>query len=143
MKKILIIFVLMTCSCSHVNSEMSDKLQKKCSRQSNDCIVYLKDIVTEDWDYVLISTQSLSLEDLNSQLGFEYPYFKDIARRIIFVKGNKIIYHEDKFPNPEQTKEGEVFFDIGNNNFIKIEREKAVFRVVKEGDNYTLTQYYR
>ena len=35
------------------------------------------------------------------------------------------------------------FFDIGNNNFIKIEREKAVFRVVKEGDNYTLTQYYR
>ena len=52
----------MTYSCGHVNTELSDKLQKKCSHQSN--------------------------------------------------------------------------------NFIKIEREKAVFRVVKEGDNYTLTQYY-
>lgn len=58
------------------------------------------------------------------------------------MKGNKIVYHEDKFPNPEQTEKAEVYFDIGNNNFIKIEREKAVFRVVKEGDNYTLTQYY-
>lgn len=63
MKKILIIFVLMTYSCGHVNTELSDKLQKKCSHQSN--------------------------------------------------------------------------------NFIKIEREKAVFRVVKESNNYTLTQYYR
>ena len=59
------------------------------------------------------------------------------------MKGNKIIYHEDKFPNPEQTEKGEVYFDIGNNNFIKIEREKAVVRGVKESNNYTLTQYYR
>lgn len=101
-------------------------------------MVSLKDIVVEDWDYVLISTESLSLENLNNQLGFEYPYFTDIAKRIIFVKGDKIVYHEDEFPNPEQVKKGKVSFDIGSNSFMKIERDKAIFKVVKENKHYLL-----
>lgn len=141
MKRILIILVVfMIYSCSNTSdSKISRKLQNTCAEQGSNCIISLNEIITEDWDYVLISTESFSLEDLNNQLGFEYPYFTDIGKRIIFVKGNKVVYYEDEFPDPEQIKKGEVYFDMGNNNFMKIERDKAIFKVVKENNYYILT----
>ena len=98
----------------------------------------MSNIVPEDWDYVYIFKTNTSLEEINRQLGFEYPYFEDIVARIVFVKNNTVVYHEDEFPNPEKVKKGELIFDIGYTNFVKIKRDKAIFIVHKEGDVFKL-----
>jgi hypothetical protein len=138
MRNIVYFFMLVfIVSCNDVsNSEISKKIEKDCKSQN--CEINMANYIVEDWDYMFIFKVNTSLEQINSQLGFTYPYFEDIANRIIFVKGDKIIYHEDEFPNPEKVKKGELIFNIGDENFIKIKKDKAIFLVRMEGDFFEL-----
>lgn len=139
-KVIIILMVLMIYSCTNsFESKIDYMVGKICFDQEGGCIVALKDLIVEDWDYVLISNEAFSLEELNNQLGFEYPYFMDIGNRIIFVKGEKVIYHEDEFFNPDNIKEGKVFFNFDKSNYMKIERNNATFKVIKYNNNYYLS----
>lgn len=141
-KVIVILIVLMVYSCTNPSESKIDYMVDKiCFDKDGGCIVSLKDLIVEDWDYVLISNEAFSLEELNNQLGFEYPYFTDIGNRIIFVKGEKIVYHEDEFLNPDNIKEGKVFFNFGKNNYMKIERNNATFKVVKDNKFYYLSLF--
>lgn len=138
MRNIVYFFMLVfIVSCNDVsNSEISKKIEKDCKSQN--CEINMANYIVEDWDYMFIFKVNTSLEQINNQLGFTYPYFEDIANRIIFVKGDKIIYHEDEFPNPEKFKKGELIFNIGDENFIKIKKDKAIFLVRMEGDFFEL-----
>ena len=141
MSKVIMILLISTVySCTHPSeSKINYMVSLVCFDKDHGCVVSLKDLIVEDWDYVLISNEAFSLKELNDQLGFEYPYFADIGNRIIFVKGEKIIYHEDEFLNPDDLKEKNVFFNFENNNYMKIERNNAVFKVVKDENNYYLS----
>jgi hypothetical protein len=134
MKKILyLIFSFLLISCDDTSkSEISKKIYKECVTEN--CEINMGKIVSEDWDYVFIFKTNTSLEEINNELGFDYPYFEDIATRVVFVKNNKVVYHEDEFPNPYKVKKGEVIFDIGDKNSIKISRHKAIFLVHKTND---------
>lgn len=132
--------VLLVYSCTNLSESKIDyMIEKICLNKDEGCVVSLKDLIVEDWDYVLISNETFSLEELNNQLGFEYPYFKDIGNRIVFVRGEKIIYHEDEFLNPDNVIEGKVFFNFDKSNYMKIERNNAVFKVLKDENNYYLS----
>jgi hypothetical protein len=135
---ILVLFLVYSCGKSSEN-KIDQAVRDVCRNKESDCKISLQSIITEEWDYVIISQESLSLEDLNKLLGFDYPYFIDIARRIIFVKGNKVIYHEDKFPETDRVVKNEVVFEMKNSNFLKIERNNAIFNAKKENDYFVLT----
>jgi len=138
MKKIInfmVLFLLISCDNSS-DSQISKMIDKECV--SNDCEIVMSNIITEDWDFMYIFKTTISLDEINNRLGFEYPYFEDIANRVIFVKNNKIIYHEDEFPNSEKTKKGELIFNIGDVGFLKIPKEKAIFKVSKEDSYFKL-----
>lgn len=132
MKKILcLIFLFLLISCDDTSkSEISQKIDKEYTDEN--CEIRMSNLIPEDWDYVFIFKTNNSLEEINNQLGFEYPYFEDVATRIVFVKNKNIVYHEDEFPNPEKVKKGEMIFDIGDKSFAKITRDKAIFLVHKE-----------
>lgn len=126
-------FLILFISCNETsNSEISQKIDKECIDMN--CEINMSSVIPEDWDYLYVFKVDTSLEEINNQLGFKYPYFEDLATRIVFVKNNTIVYHEDEFPNPEKVKKGELIFDIGDTNFVKVEREKAIFLVFKEDD---------
>lgn len=136
MKNKLFLFIasIVILSCNNINStsKLSNLIVDECPNLSS-CIINLDDIIEEDWDYVLITNQQISLSQLNSLLGFEYPYFSDIGNRIIFVKNKKVIYHEDEFPEAETTSKNTLRFEI-KNNYLKLKKSDSKFSVVKNGD---------
>ena len=138
MKKYIIIIVLLfLVSCNQTSdSEIGKKISEKCNEKN--CVINMAEIVSGDWDYMYVFQLGMSQAQIDSKLGFEYPFFEDIASRVIFVKNNKVVYHEDEFPNPEKIKKGELYFESGNVNYLKISREKAIFSVTKENGYYRL-----
>lgn len=137
MKNIIYLLVLLCIiSCDNTsNSKISKEISKTCIFDT--CEVDMSKIVSEDWDDLYIFDTNVSLEEIDSILGFNYPYFEDIATRIIFVKNRNIVYHEEEFPNPEKVKTGELLFDIEEGkHFIKVDKEHAIFFIKKERDYF-------
>ena len=126
---LVICFFVLSCISDKTNSKISKEIRRKCPNLSS-CVVNFNDLIKDDWDYVLITKEQISLEELNKLLGFEYPYFSDIGSRIIFVKGNKVVYHEDEFPQTETVLKGTLKFKL-ENNFLKLKKENAKFSVTE------------
>lgn len=124
----LIIFIsIILCSCNH-KGKIKNYLETNCSSSkcvNTECEVKMQDIITDDWDYMYVFYPEDSLEKINSELGFEYKCWEDIATTIIFVKNNVVIYHEDEFPYPE--KKAKIVFTNPNKRLIKIPKHKAIF----------------
>ena len=104
----------------------------------------MKAIVNEQWDKMYVFKESASLEKINQVIGFNYPYFEDVAKRIIFTKSGKVVFHEDEFPGVESAKNGELVFNIGDTIDYKIFLpSEAIFNVQKvdfsKGSYYELT----
>lgn len=139
-RKISILFIclfVISCTNDNTNSEISKKIRENCSNLSS-CIVNFDDLIKDDWDYVLITNEQISLGELNELLGFEYPYFSDIGSRIIFVKDDKVVYHEDEFPQAETVLKGTLKFKL-ENNFLKLKKENAKFSVTENNRYIELT----
>lgn len=51
--------------------------------------VDMKDIITEDWDTLFVFPPTTDLRP-------QYQKMQDIARRIVFVKGDTVVYQEDE-----------------------------------------------
>lgn len=139
-KKISLIIICafaISCANDKTDSKISKEITDKCPNLSS-CLINFSDIIKDDWDYVLITNEQISLEELNKLLGFEYPYFSDIGSRIIFVKDNKVVYHEDEFPQAEKVLKGTLKFNL-ENNFLKLKKENAKFRVTEKNRYIELT----
>jgi hypothetical protein len=137
----LFLSVVLLQSCKNSNcSRIVEKLSDFCPWQSVDCFVRLEDVVQKDWDYVFIASETLSLEEINKHLGFKYPYFEDIGKKIIFVKENKVVYYEDFFPYVDKKRSCELLFEFKDDRFyIKMKREDAVFKVFRKGGDFLLS----
>lgn len=135
----LSVFMFQGCEdskCSKIGKKLSDICS---SLQNNDCLISLTDIVQEDWDYVFLASEQLSLEEINEYLGFNYPYFEDIGKKMIFVKDNQVIYYEDVFPDYDNRRSCELLFEFRDErHYLKIKREDAVFKVLRKGDDFLL-----
>lgn len=82
-----------------------------------------------------VFSEEVTLDKINKELGLNYPYFEDIAKRIIFVKSNEVVYHEDKFPYPN-SKPDKINFKLSDTfNFMIFTKKNAIFKVKKEYNN--------
>jgi hypothetical protein len=124
MKKnnILALFLCLLSSCN-TESNNDSRIFNEIAKRNNDsfpCKINMPEIIREDWEKMYVFDLSVSLETINQILGFQYPYFEDVANRIVFVKDKKVIYHEDYFPLPEKLNEQEVVFALPDSIHYKI-----------------------
>lgn len=133
-KSILIILSIFICSCqSSIQDKIIDEIQQ--SRHKDSCIIKMTNITSFDWDTMYFFGTNADLSYINKRLGFNYPYFDDIANRIVFVKSKKIVYHDDKFTYPEK-KDLVVFsFEDGKTKFMSFTPKTAIF-IAKKIDFY-------
>ena len=126
---------LMSCEKS-IKQKIAMNVEKKCSGFDS-CIFNMKEITDFNWDKLYLFKEGTSLEDINKALGFNYPYFTDIANRIIFVKDHTIAYHEDEFIDPEAKPKSNVSFDIYNDTvpYYVFNLNNAIFHVRKKINN--------
>ena len=141
-----IITILLTAflfSCSQMetsNSIIAKKIEKECNGKDT-CKINMQATVNEQWDKMYVFKESASLERINQVIGFTYPYFEDIAKRIIFTRAGKVVFHEDEFPGVESAKNGEVVFNIGDTSDYKIFLPgEAIFNVHKV--DFDKSSYY-
>lgn len=112
MRKLMILilpFLVYSCQNS-IQDKIVDNIKK--SGQGDSCIVKMVNITSFDWDKMYVFRENSGLEEVNKQLGFQYPYFEDIAKRIIFTKSRKVVYHEEEYPDPD--KKSKLEFILGN-----------------------------
>jgi len=139
MKKIIIlILTFLVCSCqSSIQDKILSNIKKNGQRDS--CVLKIVDITSFDWDKMYVFSKNSGLEEVNQQLGFEYPYFEDIAKRLIFTKSKKVVYHEEEYPDPEKKSKLEFIFANDTTKVMEFTRKTAVFSVKKKtffGWNY-------
>lgn len=134
MKNLILIvvsfFFIMT-SCNNNRANLFDEIDAK---YKNGDTFRMQDVTNFEWDSMYVFDGGCELPYINGILGFDYIYYNDIADRIIFVKDKKVIYHEDKFPNPSPT-EGEILsFSISNDSirYLCFNIDNAVFKAEKE-----------
>lgn len=134
MKFILIFLLVWTSSLScnlilHESKNLIGEIDKKC-KKSYPCEFKMSDIIKEDWDKMYIFKTTASLGFINNKLGFQYPFFEDVAERIVFTKGNSVVYHEDKFPSVEEIYDREITFILPDNlDYKEFMRETANFTI--------------
>ena len=148
MKKNISIFFLALFIISgneNINSDsvIAKKIEKECNNNLS-CRINMATLVNKDWDKMFVFKEGVSLEQINQVLGFKYDYFEDIAKRIVFVKGNQVVFHEDEFQGVENAKNGELVFNIGDSLMFKSYLpNEAIFNVQRiefsKGIYYELT----
>lgn len=139
-----ILFMLLT-SCNQIKSDsiIGKKIGEYC-KEDYPCVVEMEKIISGQWDTMFVFKEQVSLEEINKTIGFNYPFFEDIGKRILFIKDKEVVYHEDEFPNAESAKDGEIKFNMNDSTKIKsYGRKEAVFLVRRtdfdKGSYYELT----
>jgi len=130
-KLMILIFPFLVYSCQNsIQDKIVDNIKKNV--QGDSCVVKMVNITSFNWDKMYVFSENSGLEDVNKQLGFEYPYFEDIAKRIIFTKSKKVVYHEEEFPDPDKKSKLEFILGNGTTKAMVFTRETAIFSAKKK-----------
>lgn len=133
--KSLVLFLgicLSIVSCSNKNdfdSIVSNEWDK-CNVSSN-CTIDFEYLMNFEWDTMCFYSGANSLEDINSDLGFELKKFTDIGDRVIFLKKGKMVYQKEWFYKPSKPREGTVF--VTDLKRFRVSKLEAKFEIKKEG----------
>jgi hypothetical protein len=92
-------------------------------------VIDLKSITNFAWDKLYLL--DVGVDDVDTVLGFHYPYFVDVADRIIFVKNKQVVYHEDEYPNPDKPPIARITFNLGSSHLYICTPQNATFGVKK------------
>ena len=131
----IISFFFLACGCQNdISKKVINRIQYQCGDKPN-CIIKISDATDFIWDKMYVFKTSASLEEINKALGFYYPYYHDIARRVIFTQGTKVVYHEDDFPYSDERSAGRVLFTFKEDtlDFMVFKINEAVFNAKREG----------
>jgi hypothetical protein len=132
MKKLMILilpFLVYSCQNS-IQDKIVNDIKK--NGQEDSCVVKMVNITSFDWDKMYIFRKNSGLEEVNQQLGFEYPYFEDIAKRIIFTKSKKVVYHEEEYPDPDKKSKLEFTFGNDTTKVMVFTKKTAIFSAKKK-----------
>lgn len=137
---LFLIIILFGCQ-SNIQRKIINFIEKRCDNQDS-CQITMKDITNFRWEKMYVFEPSVRLDQINKVLGFKYEYFEDIARRIIFTVGDKVVYHEDDCPFSEEKSYKKIFFSFYNDSvhYEIFTLESAVFRVKKKFEKNSI--YY-
>jgi hypothetical protein len=96
-----------------LENEIAISIKKNCKNEN--CEIDISKITSFKWHKLYVFKETATLEVIEKAIQQEYNYFTDVARRLIFIDSNdKIIYHEDIFPNVEGIMNNEVVFSMSD-----------------------------
>lgn len=83
-----IILIIMLVLCSGCRKKLYNLVDDYVS-ETNDSTINMSDIIKEEWDTMFVFPPTSNLRP-------RFQKYQDIARRIVFVKGDHIVYQEDE-----------------------------------------------
>lgn len=88
---------------------------EKCSRDKP-CTVSISSLTPFQWDKMYVFKYNATLEEIKNALGFFLPEKKQFTRKIVFVHNGQMVFNEEWSTNVEHVENGEVVFDIPDEN---------------------------
>lgn len=126
---LFLLFLVYSCQKT-IQDKIIDNIKK--NERGDSCVVKIINITPFDWDKMYVFRENCSLEEVNKKLGFEYPYFEDVAKRIVFIKSRKVVYHEEECSDPDKKSKLEFIFGNDTTKVIVLTRESAIFSVKRK-----------
>ena len=136
--------LLISTGCNKsIEDKIGKKIEDECSSKTA-CVISIKTITDFEWEKMYVFGSSARLEDINKALGFEYPYYKEFSRIIVFMDNGKIVYHEENSSNVEHLEDKDVIFNYGHSlKYSSYNMSDAVFKAqinqIENGVYYELT----
>ncbi|MBN8567805.1 MAG: hypothetical protein J0M25_13865 [Flavobacteriales bacterium] len=126
---------------SEFETWVEKEFKSKCG-DSDGCSLDIKKFKNLKWDKLYVFSSSASLEEVNKMIGFEYPFYIEPGERVVFVRNNKVVYHDDYCQTFDDDVYKTLLFDLGgNHNNHVFSSESAIFKVRKIKD-YRNQIYY-
>jgi hypothetical protein len=140
---IVIPFLLGSCSKSF-DKKIAEHIESKCSKFDDPygCVIDLHDITDFDWDSVYVFAGLTTVEDIYSAVGFTFEgkHVPDNYMRIIFVKGNQVVYQSQYY-----ARSGKVQFRTyrkDETTFIHYSKNLSKFYVLKKDKTLENEYFY-
>lgn len=139
MRKYFFIYIslqlLFSCS-KYKKSEFEKGIELKYNsicKGSDSCTLNIKEATSFSWDKMYVFKTTASLEIINEVLGFTYPYYEDVAERVVFVRNNKVVYHDDYYPTFDDDVYTSLVFNLSNGlSYKSFNSDSAVFKIEKK-----------
>jgi|GEM_PF-3174433 len=129
------LFLLLSCNHNKGRTEFEKNVEEKFISDCDNvriCRLDIKEITQFDWDTMYVFKPTVSAAEIDDILGFKYPYFQDVAFRIIFIKDNQVVYHDDYFPNFDNSLTSILKFNFEDSEYLKVSTQNAFFQIIQE-----------
>lgn len=83
-----------------VSNQICDVIERKCADQ-NECQINMAEITNFSWDKMLLYQVGMTRSQVSEILDVEFSYELDMESGMVFVKDNKVVYHESFFHDGE------------------------------------------
>lgn len=132
------------CTTWNVEKRVGARIEESCVPSAS-CTIAIRDLTDFGWDRMYAFKYNAGLEQIQTAIGTKFPDFDEFARKLVFLKEGKVVHREDEPTDIEKIVEGEVVFDIPDNEVYRsYTPETAVFRAEKKKSGntayYELTQ---
>ena len=127
-RKVFILLLVTMTSCNPFRSDVYS-IVKHTYDNGIDTINF-GEALEFDWDTMYWFPSNITLEEINSIVNIN-SVWQDVGDRIVFVKGNKIVYYKEYFPYHEKPLEVICFKP---NSVQIIHKDDALFFIQKVGD---------
>jgi hypothetical protein len=142
----LLLFVLQlscTKTSNHFEEALVQLISSRC-RSEAQCSVRVSDVTTFQWDKMYVFKYTATHSEVERALGRKFEGYLELHRRVVFTRGNEIVFHEEEPTDIEKLVSGEVVFDIPDANDYQVYDSETTFAVTKlwnAGDpHYRLTK---
>ncbi len=126
-----------------LEQEVVKHIERQCLTEKY-CSFELSEVTPFEWNKLYAFKETAQLDEIEKVIGTKYPYFTDVAKRLVFIdEKNNIVYHEDVFPNVEKIEYRQIVFDIPDSiNYRSFDKKpfNVVMRPLEAGYYYVLTQ---
>jgi hypothetical protein len=143
---LLILTLLLACGCrsGRIEQRIADRLREVC-KTGEACTININDVIDFQWDKMYVFKYNATPDQVNQALGVGLPEQSELTRKIVFMKGRRIVHREEYPVDIEGLLDGPVVFDISDTEVYKSYwTDHAVFRVEKKEFEdqvcYALTQ---
>lgn len=127
-RTVFILLLLIDTSCTPFRSDVYSTV--KHTYDNGIDTINFGEVLGFDWDTMYWFPSNISLEEINSIVNIN-SVWQDVGDRIIFVKGEKIVYYKEYFPHNE-TPLNRICF---NPNLVQIyHKDDALFSIQRLGD---------
>jgi hypothetical protein len=111
--------------------KMVTAIAKNCQDPEH-CALRLRDVTNFEWDRMFAFGYGAREYEIERILGTKYRWGGEFQRKIVFMKGKEIVFHEEEPTDIERPLKDEVVFDFAQNSNYGVYSHDVTFKVSKK-----------